>query len=83
MEIRRCDNFYNNDGKTKLFVTYEIENTGVSDLVIEDEKGNALTTIVHKGKKEDHTFEVPPGGKLHCRDGKGECTLKNIAPPPS
>ena len=83
MPVKFGDNFYNNDTKEDLFVTYEIQcdaNEGSLDVEIVGQDGNRSGGCsVPQGKTEDHSFSVPPGGTLHCKSGTGNCTWKGTA----
>ena len=78
MQVKSSESFYNNDTKTDVLVTYQIEcdaKEGSLDVEIVDESGNTRDGCsVPQGKTEDHSLVVPRGGKLHCKNGKGNCT---------
>ena len=80
MDVNSCDNFYNNDTKRDVLVTYQIQcdaNEGPLDVEIVDQDGKRRDGCsVPPGKTEDHSFAVPRGGKLHCKRGQGKCTWK-------
>jgi hypothetical protein len=68
MEVKFGDDFYSNDTKKALLVTCQIQcdaNQGSLDVEIVDKDGNQSGGCsVPQGKTEDHSFSVPPGGKL-------------------
>jgi hypothetical protein len=78
MQVKVSDNFYSNDTKKDVLVTYQIQcdaDEGSLDVEIVDKDGNKSDgCCVPQGKTEDHSFSVPPGGKLHCKSGQGNCT---------
>src|SRR5260221_2912828 len=80
MQVKGSDNFYSNDTKKDVLVTYQIQcdaDEGSLDVEIVDKDGNKSDgCCVPQGKTEDHSFSVPPGGKLHCNSGQGNCTWK-------
>src|SRR6266567_4780825 len=80
MQVKVSDNFYSNDTKKDVLVTYQIQcdaGEGSLDVEIVDKDGNKSDgCCVPQGKTEDHSFSVPPGGKLHCKSGQGNCTWK-------
>src|ERR1035438_9727863 len=84
MQVKFCDNFYNNNTKKDVIVTYEIQcdaNEGSLDVEIVDKDGNKRNGCsVSKGKTEDHSFAVPRGGQLRGKSGKGNCTWRGTAP---
>src|ERR1035438_8706980 len=84
MQVKFCDNFYNNETKKDVLVTYEIQcdaNEGSLDIEIVDKDGNRSDGCsVPQGKTQDHSFSVPRRGKLHCKRGAGNCTWRGTTP---
>src|ERR1017187_9898654 len=84
MQVSSYDNFYNNDTKRDVLVTYEIQcHAGEGSLAVEivGRNGNRRGGCsVPQGKTEAHSFAIPPGGKLHCKSGKGDCIWMGTTP---
>ena len=80
MRVQAGDNFYHNHTQKDVAVTYEFAcdaGQGPLAIAIVDREGNTSATYsVPAGKTEAHCFSVPPGGRLHCIGGTGNCAWK-------
>jgi hypothetical protein len=83
MQVKPSDKLFQNNSKSVVLVTYEIQcPAGESPFVLEmvEADGYAHPACrVGAGKTEQHCFAVSPGGELRCASGSGQCIWKGTA----